>query len=149
MARFAIGVMIAVASVVPTTAGELRLWEGRSAIRNDWADRVERARQESARYVGAAVDAFRLHGNPHADRTPSQAGPPADLPLAYIGDPTLRYGDVIAVEGRLIVFRGAGLPPHPASDFQELGQAKTLGGVHDRELRSIDQVLARDGAPTR
>lgn len=146
MTRLAIGLLIAVASVFPTTAGELRLREGRSVIRDDWADRVERARQESARYVGAAVDAFRLHATPRADLPPSQT---TNLPLAYLGDPTLRYGDVIAVEGRLIVFRGAGLPPHRATDFQELGQARTLGGVHDRELRSIDRVLARDSAPTR
>ena len=141
----AIGLLIVMVSVFPTTAGELRLQEGRSAIRNDWADRVERARQDSARYVGAAVDAFRLHGTPRVERSPA----PASLPLAYLDDPTLRYGDVVAVEGRLIVFRGAGLPPHCASDFREIDQAGTLGGVHDGELRSIDRVLARDSVPMR
>ena len=149
MARLAIGVLIVVASVFPSAAGEVRLQEGRSAIRDNWADRVERARQDSARYVGAAVDAFRLRATPRTDRALSQTRPPANLPLAYLDDPTLRYGDVIAVEGRLIVFRGTGLPPHHASEFREIGQAGTLGGIHDRELRSIDRVLARDSVPVR
>lgn len=146
MARLAIALLIVVASVIPTTAGELRLREGRSVARGDWTDRVERSRQESARYVGAAVDAFRMRGMKRSDHAPA----PANVPLTYLDDPTLRYGDVIAIEGRLIVFRGAGLPlPHRTADFQEIGQAGTLGGIHDRELRSIDRLLARDSPAAR
>ena len=96
-------------------------------------------------FVGMAVDAFRLRQMPRGAAHPDPRLPDPRLPAAYLDDPTLRYGDVIAVEGRLIVFRGSGLPPHRPSDFREIGAAGTLGGVHDRELRDIDNALARNG----
>ena len=141
MAGRVIAALVFAASVSSVAAQETALREGRSAVRRDWLDRVERSRQDSAAFIGAAVDAFRLR-HMRMDAAAAHA-PPARVPASYFEDPTLRFGDVIAVDGRLIVFRGAAGATHRPADFEELGRAVTLGGVHDGELRAIDRVLAR------
>lgn len=150
MRGWSLSLAVVALSVLPAGGQEAALREGRSALRQGWLERVEHARQQSAAFVGAAVDVFRLRDvGPRPGRRPERRndGPatPA-LPVGYLDDPTLRHGDVIALPGKLVVFRGAPGVPHKPADFEELERAKTLVGTHERELRALDRTLAREAA---
>ena len=136
--------VILIGFALPAIGEDAPLREGRSVARQDWTDRVDQSRQSSARFVGLAVDAFLARRQAATAMIPSRDASVVLNPN-YLDDLTLRYGDVIAQESRLLLFRGSpGLRRHQPSDFTELTQTPTLGGAHDAELRAINNVLARE-----
>ena len=141
-AMFSYSAAVLLASLTAAGAQDVPLREGRSAVRSDWRDHVEQSRQSSAAFVGAAVDAFRLR-QPSRKLAVQPIASAKPVPVSYLDDPTLRYGDVVAIEGRLVVFRGTSTAPHRSGDFQDVDAVGSLGGVHDREIHELDGVLAR------
>lgn len=103
--------------------------------RSDWLLRVERARQASAAYIGAAV-ARRASSFPSL----TDSWRNADAPDQARTDPTLRYGDIIVLENRLVVYKGESGHAPELGDFVDL-QGAMIGGLHDAELRAIDAAV--------
>ena len=115
-------------------ATEVVYWATPSnAPRQEWVEKVERARQ---RYEAFALQVTTASHLPSGDA--SKMPPSSDA--SYLSDATLRRGDVVVTSRALLIFKGSVGFPFKKTDFERMGQSRTLSLAHQADLLEIQRV---------